>query len=73
MQRFTTPSHTAIMFTSEPVFAAFFAVWLLQETLTSTAYWGGAFIVAGMLLSELRSLPFFEASKDPLPIQGQQE
>ncbi|MBS4023484.1 MAG: DMT family transporter [Dethiobacter sp.] len=58
MQRFTSPSHTAIIFTTEPVFAAFFAVWLLQETLTSNVYLGGALIVAGMLLSEFRGISF---------------
>jgi drug/metabolite transporter (DMT)-like permease len=52
MQQFTTPSHTAIIFTTEPVFAAVFAVWLLQETIHTRAYWGGALILAGMLLAE---------------------
>ena len=55
MQRFTSPSHTAIIFTMEPVFAALFAAWLLQETLTSNAYWGGFLILCGMLLAELCS------------------
>ncbi len=55
MQRFTTPSHTAIIFSTEPVFAAFFAVLLLQEILSVKAYWGGAFVLAGMLLAELKS------------------
>lgn len=57
MQRFTSPSHTAIIFTSEPVFAAFFAVLLLHEKLSVHAYWGGAIILMGMLLSELKTLP----------------
>ena len=55
MQRFTTACHTAIIFSTEPVFAAFFAVLLLQEILSVKAYWGGAFILAGMLLAELKS------------------
>ncbi|MGF7186473.1 drug/metabolite transporter (DMT)-like permease [Desulfitispora alkaliphila] len=53
MQKFTTPTRTAIIFTMEPVFAAFFAVLLLQEILTSNALWGGAFVIGGMLISEL--------------------
>ncbi len=57
MQRFTTPNHTAIIFTTEPVFAAFFAVWLLQESLTANTYLGGALILAGMLLAEIRTTP----------------
>ncbi len=55
MQRFTTPCHTAIIFSTEPVFAAFFAVLLLQEILSVKAYWGGAFVMAGMILAELRA------------------
>lgn len=55
MQRFTSPSHTAIIFTTEPVFAAFFAAWLLGELLAPRAYWGGALILVGMLLAEFRS------------------
>jgi drug/metabolite transporter (DMT)-like permease len=66
MQRFTSPSHTAIIFTSEPVFAAFFAVWLLQETLTSRAYLGGALILTGMLLAEFRSFPWLKIKKDSI-------
>jgi drug/metabolite transporter (DMT)-like permease len=63
MQRFTSPSHTAIIFTTEPVFAAIFAVWLLKETLHANAYWGGALILLGMLLAELRSMPWMKAKK----------
>ncbi len=73
MQRFTSPSHTAIIFTTEPVFAALFAVWLLQEKLTTGAYWGGAFILTGMLLSEFRSLPWLKTKKAVFPLSGQQE
>lgn len=54
MQKFTTPTRTAIIFSMEPVFAAFFAVLLLQEILSSNALYGGALIVGGMLLSELK-------------------
>lgn len=56
MQKFTTPNHTAIIFTTEPVFAAVFAVWLLNESLHAMAYWGGGLILAGMLMAEFPSL-----------------
>jgi drug/metabolite transporter (DMT)-like permease len=61
MQRFTSPGHTAIIFASEPVFTAFFAVLLLRETLLPNTYLGGALIVAGMLLAELGN--FFRPAK----------
>jgi drug/metabolite transporter (DMT)-like permease len=67
MQQFTTPSHTAIIFTTEPVFAAVFAVWLLQETLHSSAYWGGALILSGMLMAEFPSLAGLKAKKESSP------
>lgn len=73
MQRLTSPSHTAIIFTTEPVFAAIFAVWLLQETLHIRAYWGGALILTGMLLSEFSSLPWLKIKMTALPLPGQSE
>ena len=63
MQRFTSPSHTAIILTSEPVFSAVFSVLLLQESLTPYAYWGGALIVLGMLLSEVKTLPWTKTGR----------
>lgn len=52
LQPFTTPTHTALVFTAEPVWAAVFS-WLLRgETLTGRAYVGGALIVLGMVLAE---------------------
>ena len=73
MQRFTSPSHTAIIFTTEPVFAAIFAVWLLKETLHTHAYWGGSLILAGMLLAEFRSFPWSKINFTILPLPGQGE
>lgn len=54
MQRFTTPSHTAIILAMEPVFTAIFAVILLQEILTRRTLWGGGLIFAGMILAEIK-------------------
>jgi drug/metabolite transporter (DMT)-like permease len=73
MQRLTSPSHTAIIFTTEPVFAAVFAVWLLQETLHIRAFWGGALILTGMLFSEFRSLPWLKLKMTVLPLSDQGE
>ncbi len=52
-QRHTTPTHTALILTAEPVFAAVFGVLLGGETLTPRATAGGMFILAGMLASEI--------------------
>ncbi len=74
MQRFTSPSHTAIIFTMEPVFAAFFAAWLLHETLSSNAYWGGSLILCGMLLAEFPATTWLKRKiKTVFPCPKQQE
>lgn len=53
-QRFTSPTHTALIFTMEPVFAAFFAHVWLAEQLTGRAAVGAVLILLGMLAAELR-------------------
>ena len=47
------PTRTAIVMSMEPVFAAFFAVLLGGESLTSRMILGGAFVLAAMLMVEL--------------------
>jgi drug/metabolite transporter (DMT)-like permease len=54
MQRFTTPTHTALIFAGEPVFAAIFGVLLAGDTMTAAAVTGGILIVVGTLVSEIR-------------------
>lgn len=53
-QRFTSPTHVAIVFASEPVFAGLFGWLLLGETLTTAQYIGAALIVTGMLAAEVQ-------------------
>lgn len=54
VQRYTTPTHTAIIFTMEPVFAAASAWYLGGEILTPVQLAGCLFILAGMLLAEIK-------------------
>lgn len=54
LQPYTTPTHTALIFSAEPVWGAIFAYFLAGEVLTGREYLGAALIVAGMLLAELR-------------------
>lgn len=53
VQRFTTPTHTALLFSLEPVFAAFFGWWWGHETLGLKAITGCVLILAGMIVAEL--------------------
>lgn len=50
----TNATAAGVIYTTEPVFGALFAMWLLQERLTSEAWLGAGLITAGMLIAELR-------------------
>jgi drug/metabolite transporter (DMT)-like permease len=52
-QRFTTPSHTGLLFAFEPVAAAFAAYLLLGETMTGRQAAGATLILAGIVMAEL--------------------
>ncbi|MGE5592718.1 MAG: DMT family transporter [Betaproteobacteria bacterium] len=52
-QRFTSPTHVAIVFAMEPVFAGVFGWLILGERLTVVQQAGAALILAGMLASEV--------------------
>jgi drug/metabolite transporter (DMT)-like permease len=55
-QRFTTPTHTALIFTMEPVFAGLFGYLLAGERLSERGLLGCALILAGMLVAQLSGL-----------------
>jgi len=55
VQRFTTPTHTALLFSLEPVFAAFFGWWWAGESLGLKAIAGCGLILAGMIIAEVGS------------------
>lgn len=52
-QRLTSPTHTALIFATEPVFAALFGYLLLQERLGWRELLGCALILAGMIVGEI--------------------
>ncbi len=59
LQRFTSPTHTAIIFSAEPVFATIFAVIIpnskgLGEVLSLNTVIGCVMILCAMLISELK-------------------
>ena len=53
-QRFTSPTHTALIFVGEPVFAGIFGYLLLNERLSDGAILGCVLILLGMIVSELK-------------------
>ena len=56
MQQLTTPTHTALIFSAEPVFAAVFDYILLGEIITGRSLIGSLLILSGMLLAEFPNL-----------------
>lgn len=59
VQRYTSPAHTAVIFTLEPVFAALTAFVWGHESLSIWQISGGVLIISGMLLAE------FSAGNNP--------
>jgi drug/metabolite transporter (DMT)-like permease len=53
MQRFVSPSHTALIFCTEPVFGAGYAYYAAGERLAVLGYLGAVLILAGMVVSAL--------------------
>lgn len=52
MQQFTTPTHTALIFSMEPVFSAVAAFFLAGELLTLKGFLGAGLVLGGMLIAE---------------------
>jgi drug/metabolite transporter (DMT)-like permease len=63
VQAFTTPTHTALVFAAEPVFAAVFGFALGGDRLTSLGLLGCGLILAGMLVAEIRPKPDVETPR----------
>jgi drug/metabolite transporter (DMT)-like permease len=53
-QRHMSATHAAIIFALEPVWAAVLAGWLLKERLGMAGVWGGALVLVGIVVSEMR-------------------
>jgi drug/metabolite transporter (DMT)-like permease len=52
-----TATDAALTFSSEPVWASIFGVWLLHEQLNTNAYVGGAIILLACVIGALSDLP----------------
>lgn len=63
-QQFTPPSHTALIFALEPVFAAATSWIVLAERLGGRLFIGAALILAGMIISELWG------TQQPTPVES---
>jgi drug/metabolite transporter (DMT)-like permease len=64
-QQYTTPSHAAIFFTLEPVFAVVTSYFVLGERLGLRSVAGAGMVLAGILIAELLGPPAAPESPDP--------
>jgi drug/metabolite transporter (DMT)-like permease len=71
-QQYTSPTHTAILISLEPVFAALTSWLLAREHLGGRILLGAALIFAGILLAELKG-PAPIAPESPEPVVRAQE
>lgn len=62
-QKYTTPTHTGLIFALEPVVAAVFGICFMQETLTLQGYLGAILVLLGVALSELDLKRLFGSRK----------
>jgi drug/metabolite transporter (DMT)-like permease len=65
-QQFTTPSHAAIIFTLEPVFAVITSYLVLGERLGLRSIAGAVLVLAGILAAELLGPPAAPESPEPM-------
>lgn len=52
-QKYTSPTHTALIYTAEPVFAAVFGYIIFREVLSPRGLVGAVLILSGMLITEV--------------------
>ena len=64
-QQYTTPSHAAIIFTLEPVFAVITSFLLIRERLAQRALLGALFVLAGIFVAEMLGPPAAPESPEP--------
>jgi drug/metabolite transporter (DMT)-like permease len=65
-QRYTTPSHAAIIFTLEPVFAVITSYLVIGERLNGRSIVGGVCVLAGILIAELLGPAAAPESPEPV-------
>ena len=58
-QKYTTPTHTGLIFSLEPVFAALFAFIFVGETLPVKGYLGAILILVGVLTAKINYKKLF--------------
>ncbi|CAM2984540.1 DMT family transporter [Paenibacillus sediminis] len=72
-QQYTTPSRVAVIFTMEPVFAAFTGVFFAGEKIGTLALFGCLLILIGMITAELKSANNTAVQENKIEINSRRE
>jgi drug/metabolite transporter (DMT)-like permease len=73
VQQYVPSLLVALTFSLEPIFAAFFGFWILQETLSGREFAGAFLILGGVILFHLRrngTVPPYRLSSGPIKEEG---
>ncbi|ATP42388.1 EamA family transporter [Solibacillus sp. R5-41] len=70
VQQYTSPTHTGLIFSLEPIFAAIFALIFLGETLTTQLLIGGAFILIGNFVAQLEQFVAMKKIPETVPSEN---
>jgi drug/metabolite transporter (DMT)-like permease len=65
-QQYTSPSHAAILFALEPVFAVITSYLILHERLSARAMKGAGLVIAGIVFAELLGAPAAPEAPEPI-------
>lgn len=68
-QQYTSPTHTGLIFSLEPIFAAMFATMFIGESVTTKLIIGGAFILIGNLAAQFEQFYSSNTIKNKAPQQ----
>lgn len=71
-QKYTTPSHISVIYSLEPISAAFFAYLAIGETLRPLGYLGAALIFSGVIVTEITDILPHKKTKNPSDKQASQ-
>lgn len=63
VQQYTSPTHTGLIFSLEPIFASIFAIIFLGEILTLQLVIGGGLILAGNLVAQMEQIYQFRKAE----------
>ncbi len=68
-QQYSTPSHAAILFTLEPVFAVITSYLMIRERLGARAMLGAILVLAGIFVAEMLGPPAAPESPEPTTLK----